>query len=730
LALQNALKQAIAAADDKHKKWEFNWQQGHGATNKNEFRDEVLCMEAVQCFAMARPETSIITIVHGVRKFFHPNAPAAINGSVFGRIGEWSRDSHPLIVELQKEATWGWEKIKVATSETQWANFCTSPASANGQLWKPAENAANAVEHNVQVPKLLYLPAPVALYAVTGQPKTAISIYNFVSEYASKPESGIAANEADFIKKWLLAAGQTEPGKDRAASSEIVLRPDPVLETATVFTQWANRTLQVYLGQGPTPVAPQAPVVAQPPAMDQALLAQMMTVISKLAENQGEIQSQAKQSRAEDIKLLDDYDQAALKGFCGVDNMGDVPQFWALSRTTKNIDAVRSILLREMNAWAIRNSNEIYESIYFSEDQMKDFIRNNPNPTKGLATLSMATRGVSPLGCLPTSQAEIEERMLREQYANETAENRTYDEAVKLAKSKTVKPPQSYYHFRLMTNTFGALVFVLYGVQCPLYLDLLTIINTLKMPQTKLAYGGFDKEFCARASWALYDCSRRFFFYRLMPEDFRREQINYPVSLLGGLTEDIMFQNDIHRTNFPSAWATTRAPKNTLPLYAGGGGGGGANKIRTTQRQTERENNDEGPEEIRLDHMQPELKKAMAPLHKKFGKKLRFQEVMLAAGIKDWGKLPKLKVALCKDTGRHQLCWNHTCGHCPWGGGCTFSVFHLEGSEIEEGFVDELLTMLQPGIDTMMSTSYKRTSFKRGLETGSAGGPRNKQERR
>jgi hypothetical protein len=237
LALQNALKQAITEADDKHKKWEFNWQQGHGANNKNEFRDEALCMEAVQCFAMARPDTSLITIVHGVRKFFHPNAPAAVKGSVFGRIGEWSVDSHPLIVELQKEATWSWEKIKLATSETQWANFCTSPASANGQLWKPAETAANAVEHNVQVPKLLYLPAPVALYAVTGQPKTAISIANFVSEYALKPESGIAANEADFIKKWLLAAGQTEPGKDRATSAEVVLRPEPVLETATVFTQ-------------------------------------------------------------------------------------------------------------------------------------------------------------------------------------------------------------------------------------------------------------------------------------------------------------------------------------------------------------------------------------------------------------------------------------------------------------------------------------------------------------
>jgi hypothetical protein len=134
---------------------------------------------------------------------------------------------------------------------------------------------------------------------------------------------------------------------------------------------------------------------------------------------------------------------------------------------------------------------------------MKDFIRNRPNPTNGLATLTLGGRGVSNLVCLPTSQSKIEERMLRERYANEMVGSRTYNEAVKLAKSKAIRPPQSYYHFRLMTNTFRALVFVLYGVSCPLYLDLLIIINTLRMPQTKMAHGGFDKEWCARASWAI-----------------------------------------------------------------------------------------------------------------------------------------------------------------------------------------------------------------------------------
>jgi hypothetical protein len=247
----------------------------------------------------------------------------------------------------------------------------------------------------------------------------------------------------------------------------------------------------------------------------------------------------------------------------------------------------------------------------------------------------------------------------------------------------------------------------------------------MSQSQTKMAHGGFDKEWCARASWAMYDCSRRFFFARLMPEDSQREQINFPVSLLGGIVDDVMFQNDIHRTNFPPSWGAPRAPK-TTPAQTSGGGGGGGERLRTTQRQIERDDSEEGQEEVSLKHMHPKLKKSLAPLHKKFRKKLRFQELMVAAGIKDWGKLPKLKKALCRDTGRHQLCWNHTCGHCPWGVGCTFAVFHLQGNELDEGFVDELLTLLQPGIDAMMSPLFKRAPFKRSLEMGGSDGRANR----
>jgi hypothetical protein len=53
------------------------------------------------------------------------------------------------MVQMQKEATWEWENIKLATSEVQWENFCQAQ-DAGGQLRKPANNAASQVEDNVQ----------------------------------------------------------------------------------------------------------------------------------------------------------------------------------------------------------------------------------------------------------------------------------------------------------------------------------------------------------------------------------------------------------------------------------------------------------------------------------------------------------------------------------------------------------------------------------------------------
>jgi hypothetical protein len=136
---------------------------------------------------------------------------------------------------------------------------------------------------------------------------------------------------------------------------------------------------------------------------------------------------------------------------------------------------------------------------------MKDFIANHASPGSGVALLKGAERGVSNLICLPQTAQEIQEKMIRDEAARTTMDTRTYDEAMKLAKLATIKPPAGYYAFRNMLKTTAALVFALYGVHSPLYRDLLSMVNILKSKEVKRSnLKGFVPGWCAMASWAIY----------------------------------------------------------------------------------------------------------------------------------------------------------------------------------------------------------------------------------
>jgi hypothetical protein len=148
-AVVEALKKEVAAADGAKKKWKFTWQRQSGVNGRVEFKEEVLSTEGIRCFAVAREGTLVITIVHGLRKYYFAGASTAVKGKVFGRMGEWSQEAQPHIVEMQPGATWEWEKFDLATNEIQWAQFCTSENSG-GKLWKPAQMEAARIEEKVR----------------------------------------------------------------------------------------------------------------------------------------------------------------------------------------------------------------------------------------------------------------------------------------------------------------------------------------------------------------------------------------------------------------------------------------------------------------------------------------------------------------------------------------------------------------------------------------------------
>jgi hypothetical protein len=85
--------------------------------------------------------------------------------------------------------------------------------------------------------------------------------------------------------------------------------------------------------------------------------------MAKLAEGHGELQAQGRQSKVEDTKALDDYDTTALKGWCGMDELGKSPSVLGIEGYFQDSrwGKVKSVA-----------GNDEYKSIYFTEEQMKD----------------------------------------------------------------------------------------------------------------------------------------------------------------------------------------------------------------------------------------------------------------------------------------------------------------------------------------------------------------------
>jgi hypothetical protein len=151
--------------------------------------------------------------------------------------------------------------------------------------------------------------------------------------------------------------------------------------------------------------------------------------------------------------------------------------------------------------------------------------------------------------CLPKPHAEIEEQIIREELAAEMADNRTLEEALKLARSKAVKPPDSYFYFCLMVNTTAALLFAMYRKFSPVYKNMLYIANILLMPCCKLNSKLFRKAFATRQR-GLYLRARGIssLSQKLILQDFQRDQVTSTVSTRGDLTQD-------------------HAPRRDLPIY-------------------------------------------------------------------------------------------------------------------------------------------------------------------
>ena len=707
------LNKRFSTATAGEKLHDYTWQATTGAAGRNEFKEEVLvAADKLEMFALVQQETSYITVVHGVRKYYNGGTAPELKGKIIARMGDWTEDAHPHIVQLPDDV-FDWEKLKLATDPVQFAAFAAMEQN-KGKLWKPAATATS--EENVQVPKMLLLPPEIAKYAVGGDsPRTAHELFTFVGQQAQSGESGVTMEEAHLIRMWCIAAGQKKRGNNSGSSSGVAVQVNGVHSTSPGFLKWAKQRLGAYL-PGPAPPA-QVTVDSSRNATDAGLMA-LANSVSNLAAKQNE-GSGGSHKKGEEGKLLTEYDIAALKGYSGVDSAEQCTVFWPLLKTSKNVEDARANLMRGMKKWSETTGHEIYNNVFYSEECIKDIMKMKPNPSGPMASLSSGERGVSNLANTPKTVQEIEERLKQEQAARDSAGNTNFKEALARLSSTPKRPPENYYSLKLNIATTCACLFVLYGVKCDLYVKLLGLLEVLKEESVMNCISAFTPLLCRQYTWAIYMDCRQFFSQRKMPQDFLRPNPKYAKSLLGAIYDNVLWQNPVLRSTFPVKWddekktptptqpTTPKTPTQPtptsqttpMPTRPRGGYGGGGN------------------DPTNWNHLHPEIKRELGPVLQKFGGRVSVQELMQNAGIW-WSDLPVCKEWCHPVTGANELCWNNVLGVCKFGAGCDFAKSHVNGSTFSEDFASRTVEKLKPGIVKMLSDDYTRASYNKAKRYG------------
>jgi hypothetical protein len=147
---------------------------------------------------------------------------------------------------MPEKNTWVWnEKAKMINDPVAWGTWWANEANKK-LFWQPAVGLTT----EVALPRMVALPAIVAKFAVE-KPRTAKEVYDFINLLVTEEDSVLEDATVDFIKMWMMAAGQTEVGAGKAPG--VALDVQAALSADPVFMEWANGLIDSVLGKkGPT----------------------------------------------------------------------------------------------------------------------------------------------------------------------------------------------------------------------------------------------------------------------------------------------------------------------------------------------------------------------------------------------------------------------------------------------------------------------------------------------
>jgi hypothetical protein len=230
------------ANPERYKK-EFTWQKDYGQGKVADFKLDVLSPQfGIRAFGVVQKGSPIIKVVHCIVKFLDIDGPGDLHGKVIGFHGERTALGGPAPLVMPEKNTWAWnEKAKMINDPVAWGTWWANEANKKS-FWQPAVG----LTAEIALPRMVALPAIVAKFAVE-KPRTAKEVYDFINLLVTEEDSVLEDATVEFIKTWMMAAGQTEVGAGKAPG--VALDIQAALSADMVFMEWANGLLDSVLGK-------------------------------------------------------------------------------------------------------------------------------------------------------------------------------------------------------------------------------------------------------------------------------------------------------------------------------------------------------------------------------------------------------------------------------------------------------------------------------------------------
>jgi hypothetical protein len=370
---------------------------------------------------------------------------------------------------------------------------------------------------------MLQVPAVVAKFLLEGS-RTAKEVYDFVSELTLEADAVLTIPDVDFIKTWLLVAGQYDSSGSNTCP-KIALDLQPIITQNEVFHEWAEGVRISNIGaadaqkhQGTPPQQEQQQQQATALQQQQLGMAHQLGLLLQYMAQQEACRQQSTAEKPKKGATWTKFKVARLCGLAELERYCDLPPIWNESLESNDPDDHHTMLMSRMEAWYRQERRKMPKGLYFTKEQMKQIVATKFLPGGAIGVPSTAMEGLSNL-TLPRSISAIHDQQRLESLLEEAKGNLTLKEIQHKDKGLQRQPPSMTEELTANTEATCALIHSLLG-ENDLCTKLYSIFMVLNGDYIESMKGTFKPDLIRDWFWAIFEEMREFFNASMTPGDF------------------------------------------------------------------------------------------------------------------------------------------------------------------------------------------------------------------